>query len=80
VGFDASAKLVEALANEQIHGLVLQNPLRMGELGVRAAIDKLDGKVPEARIDTGATIATKETMGTPEVKALLAPDLGAWLP
>jgi ribose transport system substrate-binding protein len=79
VGFDASAKLVEALEGDQIHGLVLQNPFRMGELGVRAALDKLEGKAAEPRIDTGATIVTKETMSTPEMKALLSPDLGAWL-
>jgi len=79
VGFDASAKLVEALEGDQIHGLVLQNPFRMGELGVRAAVDKLDGRAPEPRIDTGATVVTKETMGAPEIKALLSPDLSAWL-
>jgi len=79
VGFDASAKLIEALEKDEIHGLVLQNPFRMGELGVRAAIDKLDGKATEARIDTGATIATRQTMTTPEIKALLSPDLGPWL-
>jgi ribose transport system substrate-binding protein len=79
VGFDASAKLIEALASDQIHGLVLQNPFRMGELGVRAAIDKLDGKPAEPRIDTGATVVTRETMGSPEIKALLSPDLGQWL-
>jgi ribose transport system substrate-binding protein len=79
VGFDASTKLVEALAADEIHGLVLQNPFRMGELGVRAAIDQLDGKAPDKRIDTGATVVTHETMSSPEIKALLSPDLGPWL-
>jgi len=79
VGFDASTKLVEALEKDEIHGLILQNPFRMGEMGVRAAIDKLDGKATEARIDTGATIVTRETMSTPEIKALLSPDLAQWL-
>ena len=79
VGFDASAKLVEGLRSDQIHGLVLQNPFRMGELGVRAAVDKLDGKPVQPRIDTGASLATHETMNGPEIKALLSPDLGAWL-
>lgn len=79
VGFDASVKLVEALEKDEIHGLVLQNPFKMGELGVRAAIDKLDGKPTEARIDTGATVVTHETMSSPEIKALLSPDLGPWL-
>jgi ribose transport system substrate-binding protein len=79
VGFDASEKLVEGLQSDQVHGLVLQNPFRMGELGVRAAVDKLDGKPVQARIDTGASLATRETMNGPEIKALLSPDLGAWL-
>jgi ribose transport system substrate-binding protein len=79
VGFDASEKLVEGLQNDQIHGLVLQNPFRMGELGVRAAVDKLDGKPVEPRIDTGASMVTHETMAAPEVKALLSPDLSTWL-
>jgi ribose transport system substrate-binding protein len=79
VGFDSSEKLVEGLRSDQIHGLVLQNPLRMGELGVRAAVDKLDGKAVPPRIDTGVGIATRETMNAPEIKALLSPDLGPWL-
>ena len=79
VGFDASEKLVEGLQGDQIHGLVLQNPFRMGELGVRAAVDKLEGKAVEKRIDTGAALVTRETMGAPENKALLSPDLGTWL-
>jgi ribose transport system substrate-binding protein len=79
VGFDASDKLVEGLQSDQIHGLVLQNPFRMGELGVHAAVDKLDGKPVTPRIDTGATMVTHETMATPESKALLSPDLGPWL-
>ena len=44
VGFDASGPLTEALEQGHIHGLVLQNPFRMGELGVRTLIDHLDGK------------------------------------
>jgi ribose transport system substrate-binding protein len=79
VGFDASAKLVEGLQNDQIQGLVLQNPFKIGELGVRAAVDKLDGKKVEPRIDTGAALVTREAMNTPENKALLSPDLTQWL-
>ena len=80
VGFDSSAKLVEALEKGELHGLVLQNPFRMGELGVRAAVDQLDGKTVEPRIDTGVQLATRENMNEPAIKELLAPDLGKWLP
>jgi ribose transport system substrate-binding protein len=79
VGFDSSEKLVQALNDEALHGLVLQNPFKMGELAVRAAVDKLSGKVVQPRIDTGAQVVTRENMAEPAVKDVLAPDLRAWL-
>ncbi|GAB5545489.1 MAG: substrate-binding domain-containing protein [Sandaracinaceae bacterium] len=75
VGFDANEGLVAALRAGQVHGLVLQNPERMGELAVRTAIAHLDGETVEARIDTGATMVTRENMQEPAVAALLSPDL-----
>jgi ribose transport system substrate-binding protein len=79
VGFDSSEKLVEALSQGELHGLVLQNPFRMGELGVRSAVDKLSGRPVPPRIDTGVQLITLETMNEPEAKALLSPDLSRWL-
>lgn len=73
VGFDSSAKLVEALNAGQIHGLILQNPHNMGYLGVKTLVASLKGEKVEKRIDTGATLATKENMNDPEVAKLLAP-------
>ena len=79
VGFDASAKLVEALKAGEIHGLVVQNPFAMGELGVRALMDKLAGKKVDPRIDTRVVVVTKDNMESPEVASLLKPDLDKWL-
>jgi ribose transport system substrate-binding protein len=79
VGFDASAKLVEALEKGEINGLVVQDPFAMGERGVHALADQLDGKPVERRVDTGVTIATKESLSDPKIRALLSPDLTAWL-
>ncbi len=79
VGFDSSEKLVQALRSGEIKGLVLQNPFRMGYLGVKTAVEHLRGKKVEARIDTGVTLVTKENMDRPEIKELLAPDLSEWL-
>ena len=79
VGFDSSKKLVEALAKKEIQGLVLQNPVRMGYLGVKTAVAHLKGKPVEKRIDTGVTIATPENMNNPEIKELLSPDLSRYL-
>lgn len=79
VGFDASPKLVQALEKEEIYGLVVQNPFAMGELGVRAAMDVINGKKVEKRVDTGVQVATKENMGEKAIQELLSPDLEAWL-
>ncbi len=75
VGFDASAKLAEALKTGDIHGLVLQNPFRMGYLGVKTALAVLDGKPVERRIDTGVAMATPDNMTTPDIAELLNPKL-----
>jgi ribose transport system substrate-binding protein len=79
VGFDASTKLVEALGQGRIDGLVVQNPFRMAELGVATLLKAMKGEPVEKRIDTGATMVTRDNMGQPEVKALLAPDLAKYL-
>jgi ribose transport system substrate-binding protein len=71
VGFDASPKLVEALGKGELHGLVLQNPRRMGYLAVKTLVEAIRGGSPEKRIDTGATLVTKENMSDPEVAQLL---------
>jgi ribose transport system substrate-binding protein len=79
VGFDSSVKLVEALRNGEIHGLVLQNPMRMGYLGVKAMVEHLQGRPVERRVDTGVRLVTPENMDQPEIRELLQPDLAKWL-
>jgi ribose transport system substrate-binding protein len=79
VGFDSSPKLVEALKNGQIDGLVMQNPFRMGYLGVKTMVAHLHKQPIEKRIDTGAILVTRENMDQPEIHALLQPDLAQWL-
>jgi ribose transport system substrate-binding protein len=79
VGFDSSTSLVEGLEAGDVHGLVVQNPFRMGELGVRTMVAHLEGQEVEPRIDTGATLVTRENVSTPEIRQLLLPDLSPWL-
>ncbi len=79
VGFDSSAKLVEALRNEELQGLILQNPFKMGYLGVKTLVEHLEGRPVEKRIDTGVTLVTPENMDEPAMKELLQPDLSPWL-
>jgi ribose transport system substrate-binding protein len=81
VGFDSSEKLIAGLRDRHLHGLVLQNPFRMGELGVKTLVQRLrNPSAPiEKRVDTGATVATPETMETPEVRLLLSPPIEQYL-
>jgi ribose transport system substrate-binding protein len=79
VGFDASENLTKALQEGQIDGLVLQDPVRMGYLGVKTLVSHLKGEKVERRVDTGARVATRENMEQPEVKEILRPDLARWL-
>jgi ribose transport system substrate-binding protein len=75
VGFDASEGLVQGLRDGAVDALVLQDPVRMGELAVRAAVDAARGVAVEPRIDTGVTIATPQNLDDPAIQALLSPDL-----
>ena len=75
VGFDSSVKLIDALKAGQINGLILQNPMKMGYLGVKTVVEHLNGKKVEKRIDTGVQLVTKENMDQPGVKEVLQPDL-----
>jgi len=79
VGFDASDSLVQALRNSHIDGLVVQDPVRMGYLGVKTLVAHLKGEKVERRIDTGVRVVSKADMDTPEAKELLKPDLDRWL-
>ncbi|MCX7934204.1 MAG: substrate-binding domain-containing protein [Planctomycetota bacterium] len=79
VGFDASEPLVEALRKGEIHGLTLQNPFKMGYVGVQTAVAARRGEKVEPRIDTGVAMATAENLAEPEIQALLKPDIEKWL-
>jgi len=74
VGFDSSPKLVQALRDGHIFGLVLQNPVKMGYLGVKQMVLHLRGQPIDPVIDTGVYLATRENMDEPDIRALLLPD------
>lgn len=75
VGFDSSPKLVQGLRDGDIQGLVIQNPAKMGYLGVKTIVAHLRGEPVEKVIDTGVVLATSDNMDSSEIKALLSPDL-----
>ena len=79
VGFDSSEMLVNAMKSGFIHGLVLQDPIRMGYLGVKTMVSHLKGEKVDKRLDTGSEVATPENMNDPKISNLLNPDYKKWL-
>ena len=79
IGFDASDNLVKAMRDRKIDGLVLQDPVKMGYLGVKTLVAHIRGEKVERRVDTGVKLVTSDDMDTAENKELLQPDLSKWL-
>lgn len=73
VGFDVTEKLLDAIKAGQIDGLVIQNPNRMGYLGVKHLVDHIKKQNVEKRIDTGSVLVTKDNLTDPEVSTVIAP-------
>lgn len=79
IGFDASDHLVKGLRSQQIDGLIVQDPVNMGYLGVKTLVAHIHGEKVERRIDTGVRLVTPADLDVPAVKELLQPDLSKWL-
>lgn len=87
VGFDPNERMVQAMRDGSMHGIVLQDPVTMGELAVKALMAHLDpGSVRDAdrqrlfadgklrkRIPTGEYLATPANMEEPRMRELLHP-------
>ena len=58
MGFDASEPLIGALSQGQIQGLVVQNPVLMGEMSVKTMVKHLEKQPVEPKIATGETVVT----------------------
>ncbi len=79
LGFDASDVFVSAMKAGELQGVVVQNPFRMGELGVKTLIDHLRGRNVEKRIDTGVALITPSSLDTGPAQLLLHPPLDRYL-
>lgn len=73
VAFDPNAELVSGLENGSVHGIVLQDPVKMGYDAVMAMHKQLNGEEVDKRVVTGEHVATPENRSTDEMKRLLAP-------
>jgi ribose transport system substrate-binding protein len=73
IGFDAGEQNLEGLRKGEIHGLVIQDPFRMGYLGVMMMHAHLSGEEVAPLIDTGIRLVTPADLADPEIWRHLNP-------
>lgn len=71
IGFDAGPDQIKQLQAGQVNALIAQQPFEIGKQGIEQALAALDGKSVTAKIQTDATIVTKDNMAQPEVAKYL---------
>lgn len=74
IGFDPNERMVQALSEGMMDGIVLQDPVTMAYLAVKTMVQHLDGETVEKRVSTGEYVATKENMEDPQMVKLLHPE------
>ncbi len=79
VGFDSGETLNAGLKAGDIDGLVVQNPMNMGYLGVKTVVAVLRGEKVPARIDTGVGFVTRENFNDPALAEIVNPPLDEYL-
>ena len=79
IGFDASESLLEGMRDGHLDAVVVQDPVKMGYLGVKTVVAHIHGEKVEPRIDTGVRLVSREHMDDADVQELLHPDLKRWL-
>jgi ribose transport system substrate-binding protein len=79
VGFDSSDKLAEAMERHELDALVVQDPVRIGYLGVKTVINYIRGGKIDKQVDVPATLATTTNMHEREIAGLLHPDVTSWM-
>ncbi len=73
VGFDKFFEELQYLEQGIIKALIIQKPFNMGYLGVKTAVDALNGEQVPLYIDTGYALITIDNMNTPENQKLIFP-------
>ena len=79
VAFDISAPLRRAIEEDEVDGTVVQDPYRMGYLGVWYLVQHLEGNDATSDgkkdVSTGENVVTRDNLTTEEIKGLFTPDL-----
>ena len=71
IGFDFNEDLRDAIANREMDASIVQNPYKMGYLGVKIAYQLTQGKAVPKKIFTETVLITADNFETAEVQELL---------
>jgi ribose transport system substrate-binding protein len=73
IAFDSTLQAIDYMEKGIIQAIIIQNPLSIGYLGVKNAVDAMNGKKIESRIYINSTAIDKGNMYLPENQKLLFP-------
>jgi ribose transport system substrate-binding protein len=80
VGFDSSEPLWQAVREGDVDGLIVQDPYRMGYLGVWTLVKHLKGyavNLDYKQLSTGEYYLTKDNLDSDEMKGKFSPEIQA---
>ncbi len=80
MGFDSAESLLDAVEQGDVDGLVVQDPYRMGYLGVWTMVRHLEGDDVSAggkNLPTGEYLLTKDNLHSTKTRELFDPELQA---
>ena len=73
IGFDNSQIVLGFVQADVVRATIVQKPFNMGYLGIKVALELIEGKPADPFIDTGSQIINHENMLLPENQQLLFP-------
>ncbi|SHH91115.1 substrate-binding domain-containing protein [Clostridium grantii] len=73
MGFDTSNKLVKALENDIVDAFLVQKPYNMGYISVKSAVDAINNKKVDKRVNIDFEIVYKDTIYEKENEKLVFP-------
>ncbi|MGI6438758.1 MAG: sugar ABC transporter substrate-binding protein [Sphaerochaetaceae bacterium] len=76
VGFDGSDDALTSITAGELSASIAQSPINQGYLSVKAAVDHLNGKAVDKRIDTGITVVTKDNVAA--LQASIKSEMDKW--
>lgn len=71
IGFDYNPAIYRALLGGYIDATFIQNPYRMGYVGVSTALQLIQGRKVPKRIFTEISLVTRENIESPEIRELI---------